>query len=176
MSSLDAGRVRQALQEFTAANLDRFDVFPTIDSTNTFLLGQPGPDAGRFQVAIADQQTAGRGRHDRRWLSPPGAGLSLSVAYTFTAMPGQLPALTLAIGVGVINALQELGVPNLALKWPNDIVAVDGKLGGILTEVQQSEDEGATVVTGIGINVHMREPLDLGADSAWAQQPTVGFP
>ncbi len=171
-SSLDAGRMRQALQESTAGKLDRLDVFASIDSTNTYLLGQPGPGAGHFHVAMADQQTAGRGRHDRHWLSPPGAGLSLSLAYTFAALPGQLPALTLAIGVAVVAALRELDIPKIALKWPNDIVAVDGKLGGILTEVQSGEGAGATVVTGIGINVHLREPLDLGVDSAWAQQPT----
>lgn len=172
MSSLDAERVREALREAAAAKLDRLEVFPSIDSTNTYLLEQPGPEAGRFCVAMAEQQTAGRGRHDRRWLSPPGAGLSLSVAYTFAALPGQLPALTLAIGVGVITALQELGIAKVALKWPNDLVAIDGKLGGILTEVQQGDGAGVTVVTGIGINVRMREPLDLGADSAWAQRPT----
>ncbi len=172
MSNLDAERVRQALSESTAAKLALFEVFPSIDSTNTYLLGQPGPAAGTFHVALADQQTAGRGRHDRRWLSPPGAGLNLSVAHTFGTLPGQLPALTLAIGVAVIEAMQGLGIDKLALKWPNDIVATDGKLGGILTEVQQGAEAAATVVTGIGINVRLREPLDFGADSAWAQRPT----
>lgn len=171
MSNLDAAEIRERLTGLAVSRLDKLEVFSSIASTNTHLLAQAAPPAGRYCVAVADFQTAGRGRHDRHWISAPGAGLCLSFSYTFGLMPAQLPALTLAIGVGVIAALHELGVVGISLKWPNDIVALDGKLGGILTEAQSAGGGQATVVTGIGINLHNPEQLDSGAESDWAQRP-----
>jgi len=86
-------------------------------------------------------------------------------------MPQHLPALTLALGVGVVNALQGLKVNGVRLKWPNDIVALDGKLGGILTEVQSGQGDGVTVVAGIGMNIYLRDDIEFGAESNWAHRP-----
>lgn len=170
MKNLDVSRVQRPLSELANSKLDKLEVFSSIASTNTYLLAQPGPAEGRYRVAIADHQTSGRGRHDRRWISAPGSGLCLSFGYTFSAIPEQLPVLTLAIGVGVIRALQQLAVDGVSLKWPNDIVALDGKLGGILTEVQSDTGDGVTVVTGIGLNVQLGEDIDFGAESDWAHR------
>ena len=109
MSTLDASVIQDSLAEASLARLDQVEVFPTIASTNTHLLAQPAPAPGRSRAALADHQTAGRGRHNRRWLTPPGAGLCLSLAYTFADQPQQLPALTLAIGVGIVDALHGRG-------------------------------------------------------------------
>ncbi len=168
MSKLDVTEVQRPLTEFANSRLDKLEAFSSIASTNTYLLAQPAPAAGRFRVAIADHQTSGRGRHHRRWISAPGSGLCLSFSYTFAKTPEQLPGLTLAIGVGIVNALQGLEVDGVSLKWPNDIIALDGKLGGILTEVQSGAGDGVTVVTGIGLNVHIRNRVDFGAGSDWA--------
>jgi BirA family biotin operon repressor/biotin-[acetyl-CoA-carboxylase] ligase len=166
MSKLDAAGIHQPITELAKAGLEKLEVFSSIASTNTYLMAQSPPAAGRFRVAIADHQTSGRGRHFRRWLSAPGSGLCLSLAYTFSKPPGEIEGLTLAIGVGVVRALRQLDVPGIGLKWPNDIVALDGKLGGILTEVQSGGRDTATVVTGIGLNVDMQRPMDFSADSA----------
>jgi len=174
MSNLDAGQIRQALDSKTSDRLDELEVFGSIASTNTYLISQPAPASERFRVAIADHQTSGRGRHYRRWVSPPGAGLYMSLAYSFAEMPEQLPSLTLATGVGVIKALQELGVEGITLKWPNDIVALDGKLGGILTEIQSRPSEGVTVVTGIGLNIKFPDDAEASIESDWAAR-TVGL-
>jgi BirA family biotin operon repressor/biotin-[acetyl-CoA-carboxylase] ligase len=160
MSKLDPTDVTGALTAHTAAKLTELEVFASIDSTNTYLLTQPGPDTGRFKVAVADRQTAGRGRHDRRWISPPGSGLYMSLAYNFAAPPRQLSALTLALGVGIVRSLAALGTTGVQLKWPNDIVLADGKLGGILTEVHPSAGSGLTVVAGVGLNVEFSQPLE----------------
>jgi BirA family biotin operon repressor/biotin-[acetyl-CoA-carboxylase] ligase len=170
MSALDVSRVQRVLTEIANLRLDKLEAFSSIASTNTYLLSQPAPKAGRYRVAIADHQTSGRGRHYRRWISAPGSGLCLSFAYTFAKRIEQLPGLTLAIGVGVVNALQHLGIEGVSLKWPNDIVALDGKLGGILTEVQSGKGDNVTVVAGIGINVHVREKMDFGMESDWAHR------
>ena len=170
MSSLDTGLIRQSLAADARAKLDELEVFGSVASTNTYLMAQPGPAAGRFRVAIADHQTSGRGRHYRRWISPPGAGLYMSFAYSFEEHPDQLPSLTLAIGVGVIAALQKIGIDGASLKWPNDVVALDGKLGGILTELQSRATEGITVVTGIGLNIDLPEEAKTSIESDWARR------
>ena len=151
------------------SRLAGFEAFPEIDSTNTYLMQQPGPPPGQIHVVLTDNQTSGRGRHGRTWQSPPGSGLCLSLSYTFAAQPANLPALTLAIGVGVIEALENLGVGGVKLKWPNDLVANDGKLGGILTETQAQASGQITVVTGIGVNVDLREERDLCLETDWAR-------
>lgn len=167
MSSLDANHVRPLLSVESVARLDELEGFASIASTNTYLLSQPSPEAGRFRVAVTDDQTSGRGRHQRRWLSPPGSGLCLSLAYTFSTQPEQLPVLTLALGVGIVGAMRELDVEGLSLKWPNDIIALDGKLGGVLTETKSPArpGEGVTVVAGLGLNIDLPERLDLGDES-----------
>jgi len=168
MSSLDAALIRRSLSENPASRLDDLELFASIDSTNTYLLAQPSPDAGRHRVAISDFQTMGRGRHDRRWLSPPGSGLCLSLAYTFAKRPEQLPGLTLALGLGVVGAMGQLHIEGVSLKWPNDLVALDGKLGGLLTEIQPRKGDGVTAVAGIGLNIDLPERPDFAVESDWA--------
>jgi BirA family biotin operon repressor/biotin-[acetyl-CoA-carboxylase] ligase len=156
------------LCEATRGRLAEFEVFPEINSTNSYLMGRTGPDPGLLDVVLTDNQTNGRGRHGRTWQSPPGSGLCLSLAYTFASQPANLPALTLAIGLGAIQALESLGAIGAQLKWPNDLVANDGKLGGILTETQPHNSGAITVVTGVGINVELGEGVDF--DSEWSRQ------
>lgn len=169
MSKLDADLIRAGLGELALRRLERFEALAAVESTNTYLMQCQAPNPGGFHVALTDNQTAGRGRHGRTWRSPPGAGLCLSVAYTFAAQPRNLPALTLAIGLGLIDALEQFGIGGIALKWPNDLVANEGKLGGILTESQALEHESVHVVTGIGLNVDLPAGFDLGAEVGGAQ-------
>lgn len=171
MSSLDASRIKQHLSEQTSAKLDLLESFPSIDSTNTYLLAGVAPEPGRFRVAIAGEQTQGRGRNNRQWVSRPGAGLYLSLAYTFSAMPANLPGLTLALGAGIVKTLRSLGVGGVRLKWPNDIVAQDGKLGGILAEVHSGVASGVTVVAGIGLNLDLPDGPDAALAAGWAHAP-----
>jgi BirA family biotin operon repressor/biotin-[acetyl-CoA-carboxylase] ligase len=122
------------------------DVVERTGSTNEDLLARGGP-AG--QVLVAEEQTAGRGRMGRTWVSEPGAALTFSVLLRPTAVPphrrGWLPLLT---GVAVATAVRSVaGVPAV-LKWPNDVLAGEAKLAGIL-----AEQSGDVVVVGIGINV-----------------------
>lgn len=171
MSRLDAAAVREPLTEPAAAALEELEVFSRIPSTNTHLMAQPAPTIGRYRVAIADHQTSGRGRHYRRWISAPGAGLCLSLAYSFNRTAAEIEGLTLAIGVATVSALKQLDVGGVSLKWPNDIVALDGKLGGILTEVQAGGDGATTVVTGLGMNVNIEGRPGFAVDSDWAHHP-----
>jgi BirA family biotin operon repressor/biotin-[acetyl-CoA-carboxylase] ligase len=170
MTVLNAERIRDPITSVAGARLDILEVLSEIESTNSYLLEQPSPAPGRFRVVLADHQTAGRGRQDRIWQSPPASGLCLSMAYTFGRVPDKLPSLTLALGIGVAEALERLGVGGISLKWPNDIIACDGKLGGILTEVQNGASDGVTVVAGIGLNVDLPDSMQLLEGPSWTNK------
>ena len=170
MSCLDAAVLRQSIRPESLQRLEELEVFDEIDSTNSYLLQMPAPPAGMFRVALADHQTAGRGRRNREWVSPPGSGLYISIAYTFPVYPGGLSALTLAIGMAVIDALSAAGVKGVLLKWPNDLVLDNAKLGGILTEVQHDGASAITAVIGLGLNIELPDSLDVGLESEWARR------
>jgi len=123
-------------------------------STNTVLLQEKG--ISRPILLLAEEQTAGRGRRGRRWHSAPGASITFSLARQVRRAARELPALSLVAGVAVTRALRAFGVEEASLKWPNDLVAGGGKLGGILV---QTRSDGAVIraVIGIGINCR-RDP------------------
>jgi len=149
MNRLQAELIRASVSPLTLDSLTEIETFREIGSTNTYLLEAENPAPGSMRVVIAEQQTAGRGRRNKKWYSPPGAGLWMSIAYTFVTAPTHLSALTLAIGATLAIEFKALGVGNISLKWPNDLLVGDRKLGGILLE---SRSGGMTAVVGIGIN------------------------
>ncbi len=117
--------------------------------------------AVRGTVVGADEQTAGRGRRGHEWSSPPGAGLYFSCI----AKPARhVSLLTLAAGVAVRHGILQATGLVADLEWPNDVVVGRRKLAGILAEGLRVATPGATVIVGIGINVHStRHPPDVGA-------------
>ena len=173
--TLDAEAIRRHL-DAAGVQVDALEVFPEIESTNTYLMEQPylmeqsAPSDGRVRVALTDNQTAGRGRLGRTWLSPPGSGLCLSLAYRFASHAEELYAVTLAVGVSIVAELEAQGAKGVQLKWPNDLVVGDGKLGGILTEARTQQSGGVIVVTGVGLNVDLSSRPDLMLETEWAQR------
>jgi BirA family biotin operon repressor/biotin-[acetyl-CoA-carboxylase] ligase len=155
-------------------NLEALEVFGVIESTSEQLRSAPAPSVARLRAALAEHQTVGRGRRGRRWLSPYGSGLCLSVSWNFSVTPPMLSALSLAAGVGVHQALAAF-VPNgLSLKWPNDIIADGRKLGGLLVDVEGESHGPIKVVIGVGINIDVSD--GLGDELAQAQGlPPVGL-
>jgi BirA family biotin operon repressor/biotin-[acetyl-CoA-carboxylase] ligase len=125
------------------------EVVGEIGSTNGTLVAAAAEDAPEGTVLVAEHQVAGRGRLDRVWTSPPRAGLTVSVLLrpdVPAARRGWLPLLT---GVALAEAVGEVSGVRASLKWPNDLLAGDGrKLAGILAETS-----GAAVVVGVGLNV-----------------------
>lgn len=169
MTLLDAEQIRAPITHEYRQRLDLVEVFAEIDSTNSHLMKQQAPAPGRFRVALAEHQTAGRGRREKRWHSPATRGLCMSMAYTFANPRLDLAAITLAAGVGIVEALESEGASGVGLKWPNDLVMRNGKLGGILTEVRRRPKGQVTIVAGVGINVDLRE-----AASAEEFTPAIG--
>jgi BirA family biotin operon repressor/biotin-[acetyl-CoA-carboxylase] ligase len=155
---LTVDAVRAALDPRVATCLAKLEVFTELGSTNRHLL-TAAPRHGALDVCIAEYQTAGRGRRGRSWNVPLGGGICMSLGWRFAGMPAELAALTLAVGVAVSRVLQRVAGVEVALKWPNDLVVDDRKLGGILLELAAEAHGDAHVVAGIGLNVAL--PADL---------------
>jgi BirA family biotin operon repressor/biotin-[acetyl-CoA-carboxylase] ligase len=168
MTTLDETALRALLDACMITDVERLEVFREIDSTNSFLRDSTAPARGAFRVAVADHQTAGRGRNENRWLSAPGRSLCLSLAHTFRRTPRDIPPLTLALGIGAADVLESCGVRNVMLKWPNDLMAGDAKLGGILAEAQYPRRGEAVIVAGIGLNVNLPDGLGETVGAAYA--------
>lgn len=163
---MNEGEIRALLAPALNHQVTALQLFDKIDSTNAWLLEQPAPEIDRWHIAIADRQTRGRGRSGRQWHSPASGGLWMSGAYTFETLPENLSALTLAIGVGVANVLRNYGLASLRIKWPNDLLAGNKKLGGILLDTTQAGSSNLTVVCGLGINVDLGKTTALPAEVA----------
>ena len=127
----------------------RIDWFESLDST--MIEARRSLEPGR--IVGAEEQTAGMGRHGRRWISEPGAGLYVSIV--LAAQP--VPVIMLALGLATQDALATVSKLNVDLRWPNDVLIHGKKCAGVLAQV-----EGDAIVAGIGINVSQTAfPPDL---------------
>ena len=129
------------------------EIFQSIDSTNRYARERAEAEAISGAVVLAENQTAGRGRRGKTWVSPFAANLYMSIVWDFDQGAESLQGLSLAVGVGVRRTLVELGLQDVQLKWPNDIYIGGKKLGGILLEMIGDPNGRCTVIIGIGLNV-----------------------
>jgi len=135
-------------------------------STNEALLAEMPAHA---MLLAAELQTAGRGRHGRRWRSARGAGATFSIRRPMRCEQRRLVGLSVAVGISSARALRRLGARGVALKWPNDLMVRRRKLGGILIQTQPApraagsisrpSSAGSMVVVGIGINCRAQPRL-----------------
>jgi BirA family transcriptional regulator, biotin operon repressor / biotin---[acetyl-CoA-carboxylase] ligase len=125
-------------------------LFTTVNSTNQTLWELLSQGAKPGTVVIATQQTAGRGQWGRQWISPVG-GLYLSVAIAPDLAANHSYLLTFATAWGIAKQLQNCGI-SVGIKWPNDLVLEQRKLGGILTETKVQQEKISQAVIGVGIN------------------------
>jgi BirA family biotin operon repressor/biotin-[acetyl-CoA-carboxylase] ligase len=169
-SPLSVAGVCGRLSAATRAQLRSGQCLAEIASTNSALLAAGAPPPGRFDFLTAEYQHAGRGRRGRSWLAPPGGALCLSWSWCFEGITERVGALSLAAGVAVLRGLAALGLAGVQLKWPNDLVTPQGKLGGILIELRSEAAGPVHVVAGLGLNVTlsaaMREFIAAGGTRA----------
>lgn len=132
--------------------------FETIDSTNTWAKQNVHKfEKDKITIISAEEQTAGRGRFTRRWESPKGLNVYTTFAFyleKYSSLIGNIPQV---LAMSAVEALAELGFI-VKLKWPNDLMIQDEKLGGVLCETT-AIDNGLFVIAGIGINVNMPQEL-----------------
>jgi BirA family transcriptional regulator, biotin operon repressor / biotin---[acetyl-CoA-carboxylase] ligase len=150
---LDAARIRSAL----ASQPTDFSiqVFDQLDSTNTYLMQSASQGASHATCVVAETQSAGRGRHGRNWLSSPGGSLTFSLLWHFAKPVFRLEGLSLAVGVALVRSLRELGMCDVMLKWPNDILHHFHKLSGVLIETGNGSNDSSYAVIGVGVNTQL---------------------
>jgi BirA family transcriptional regulator, biotin operon repressor / biotin---[acetyl-CoA-carboxylase] ligase len=156
---LDAERIREHIAGDVRERIASAEAAWSVGSTNTVLLERANPKGGTGEVFVAEYQTAGRGRRGRKWLAPLGGAICLSLSWTFPEVPEDLGALGLVIGVCCLRAMGELEVKDVSLKWPNDLLVGERKLGGVLIELRAESSGPACVVIGIGLNVALGAAL-----------------
>lgn len=168
---------QQQLLNYLTQPLDRLDILPNIDSTNTYLFQRAGDYMGQRYAVLAEQQTAGKGRRGRHWVSPFGKNIYLSLLVTMHGGIASLEGLSLMVAIAVERVLTRLDVPNIGLKWPNDVYAQGKKLAGILLEVTGEYSSHCQVVIGVGINMSLNDQDAAEIGQPWAQllklQPNV---
>jgi len=144
-------------------------------STNTLALEAAAGGAPEGAAFLAEQQTAGRGRGDHRWHSAQSTGIYCSVILRPHLPPSEVLVLTLAAGIAVQSAVQEIDSRVLPdLKWPNDLLITGRKFCGILTEMSAEATRVRYIVVGIGINVNQREFPDELAQTATSLRLSTG--
>lgn len=129
-----------------------------VDSTNRIALERSLTGTSCF---IAEFQSGGRGRSGRKWISPYGDNLALSVAMVVDCAVASLSGLSLAIGFGIVEALRAQKVEGISLKWPNDVLLSGSKTAGILIEVDPVTAHRTKVVVGVGVNIGSFPHVDV---------------
>jgi BirA family biotin operon repressor/biotin-[acetyl-CoA-carboxylase] ligase len=133
---------------------NRFYYFPEIDSTNNYARALAEAGAPEGVVIVAEQQSHGRGRLARPWISPPHVNLYCSIILRPTLPPARAPQITLAAAVALSDAVAQFSPITPAIKWPNDILAGGKKLAGVLTEAVSNAQRLEFVILGIGVNIN----------------------
>ena len=135
------------------------------DSTNLWIKRLAKEGASEGTLALAEFQSAGRGRLGRSWEVPEGTSVMMSILLRPKFEPQYAPTLTLVMGMAVAKAVKNLGF-DVSIKWPNDVVVSHKKICGILTEMGVRDGKIDYAVIGVGINVNIREFPEEMADKA----------
>ena len=135
------------------------------DSTNLWIKRLAKEGASEGTLALAEFQSAGRGRLGRSWEVPEGTSVMMSILLRPKFEPQYAPTLTLVMGMAVAKAVKKLGF-DVSIKWPNDVVVSHKKICGILTEMGVRDGKIDYAVIGVGINVNIREFPEEMADKA----------
>lgn len=159
LSLLDAKKLNLAFNHWPIRVLNN------IDSTNTECIRLQTKNIPAPFAVTAEQQTLGRGRRGRQWISPFGQNIYFSLLLSLKNASTQLQGLSLTVGLAVLNTLRKAGLNKAGLKWPNDLLVENKKIAGILLEINGDPADICHVVIGIGINVNMR--LNNQIDQAW---------
>lgn len=168
---LDKQQISSKLASQTPLQESDVHVFQEIDSTNSFLLGVD-QQAKQTMLCVSEYQTAGRGRRGNQWQAQAGSHILMSLRWTFDYWPEELTGLSLAVGMVVAEHLNHTFDQQVKVKWPNDLMVGDKKLGGILIELAGEAGKSCHVVIGLGLNVkgvaslsnqNAYQPIDLTA-------------
>ena len=170
---LDAGEIANYLGDH--ASTFHIEVVDHTGSTNDDLMARARQGGATGLVRVAELQTAGRGRRQRIWHSGIGGALTFSLLWMFARGPAALSGLSLAVGVSLIRSLKALGIADVTLKWPNDVLWRQRKLGGVLIETTGDGSEAVQAVIGIGLNLRLSGPVAERIDQAACDLESAGL-
>ena len=173
ISLLEPKKIESLFIPSVAQLVDSVRVFQTLESTNSYLLSQPFV-SGKCKVAVAETQTAGRGRRGNDWQSTPYRNIALSISWRFDHWPATITGLGLAVGLVVAEYMRDRHGVKAEIKWPNDILVDSKKLGGILVDVSGESSGACNVVIGLGLNVDQSN-WSTQADYPWIDLRTIGI-
>jgi len=162
---LSESAIRKELDDRVSGSAD-LHLHLSLPSTNSFLLRSTAKQA--FEICATEQQTGGRGRRGKAWHTPE-RGVTFSMKMTVPLPLAQIGGASLVTGVAVCEMFRSFGIPQAAVKWPNDILVSRAKLAGILVEIAAHSERTTTLVVGIGVNYRTgpekdsidRETIDL---------------
>lgn len=160
--------IRNELSVTAQALLAKLDLQSSVSSTNELARQQAENGDASGLVIVAEQQVSGRGRRGRHWVSPYGCNLYLSLVWGFEGGVQAIEGLSLAVGVAVLRGLKRCGVKGVELKWPNDLLWQQKKVGGILLEVIGDPSGFCQVIVGVGLNMGMGAHVSSAIDQDWA--------
>ncbi len=170
---LQQTKILALLPVVTRRVLSKLEIHDSIASTNEHLMLQSPVDVSSGHVCLAERQTMGRGRRGREWISPYGNNIYLSLLWRFPLAPIELSGLSLAAGLAVVRALNQLGVTEIGLKWPNDVLWRERKLAGLLLEVTGESEGPSQVVLGIGLNTLLSNQQASRIDQPWIDLASI---
>ena len=168
---LDEAAIRSELQRLVSESqmsiLD-LEIHRVTQSTNDVVMQRLAESQSTAILCAAEMQTAGKGRRGRRWISPFGRNIYLTYGRFIDRQLSELGGLSLVIGMVVVDVLRAMGLEQVGLKWPNDILLGGGKLGGILLELRTSDTGGIGIVAGVGLNLALDVKDSLSIDQPWS--------
>jgi len=159
----------QSVRDQGPSWITQIEYFDTLASSNDYLMGLDAPLHGR--LCIVGYQTQGKGRQGKRWQATPASNLLFSLGWTPPDRPG--PELSLVVGLAIADMLNAAGVPEVGLKWPNDVLIGEAKIAGILLESRLSHAVFELVI-GVGLNIAIDAAVMHDVDSCWSDLNRAG--
>lgn len=163
---LDAGGLKASIAKVAADGPLTLLYFDSCESTNIECLKL----AEHNTVVIAEHQTAGRGRRGKNWHSPSSQNIYCSIGLNKSIKAEYLGLISLQVGVCIVKVLQAMGIDEVSLKWPNDVLLQGRKLGGILIETRATTQNNFYLVIGFGLNINLHT-----SDLKHIDQPAIGL-
>lgn len=170
---LNADAILAAMNERERLFVSHLEILADVDSTNLYLMRKAAKGAASGTVCLAEQQSAGRGRRGRSWVSPDGCNIYLSLLWRFAPDTAQAAGLSIAMGVAVARTIIELGINDIQLKWPNDVLWRGHKLAGILIDMAMQTSGAHYAVIGVGLNVAMPLQQATNIDQPWVDIQSI---
>ena len=159
--------ITNSLNKDSMELLSRIEIKEQTNSTNDDAKESLKNSSHLLSAHFAEQQSAGRGRNNRKWISPFGQNIYLSLAWQSNLNFADIEGLSLAIGVEIAESLETHTDEVIEIKWPNDLLVNKKKLGGILIETSSGKKDSLEIIIGIGINVFMKNEDATKINQDW---------